>query len=106
MEKLYTSKTFSKMPGERMRTPQPTPLNPPLAISYRNHQKSLAYFSFLAPLVLFSFTKSQSQKRGMGAWHNATPIYAPGSERVIADTIELETLVDVFKLKSQMRIKL
>ena len=31
------------------------PLDPPLAISYRNHQMSLAYFSPLAPLVLFFF---------------------------------------------------
>ena len=28
------------------------------------------------------------------------------SERDIADTVELETLVDVFKLKSQRRMKL
>ena len=42
------------------------PLDPPLAISCRNHQKSLAYFSHLAPLVLFFFTKRQSQKKGGG----------------------------------------
>ena len=57
MEKLYTSKTFLKMVGGRMHTPHPTPLDPPLAIIYRNHQKSLAHFSHLAPLVLFFFTK-------------------------------------------------
>ena len=45
MEKLYASKTFLKMAGERMHTPHPTPLDSPLAISYRNHQKNLAYFS-------------------------------------------------------------
>ena len=49
-----------------MHTPHPTPLDPTLAISYRNHQKSLAYFSHLTPLVLFFFTKRQSQK---GPWH-------------------------------------
>ena len=43
MEKLYTSKTFSKMAGGRMHTSHPTPLDPPLAISYKNHQKSLTY---------------------------------------------------------------
>ena len=64
MEKLCTSKTFLKMAGGRMLMPHPTPLYPPLAISYRNHQKSLAYFSHLAPLVLFFFTKRQSQKGG------------------------------------------
>ena len=52
-----------------MHIPHPTPLDSPLAISYRNHQKNLAYFSHLAPLVLFLFTKRQSQ-RGGGAWHN------------------------------------
>ena len=60
MEKLYTSKTFLKMAGGRMHTPHPTPLDPTLATSYRNHQNSLVYFSHLAPLVFF--TKKQSQK--------------------------------------------
>ena len=40
------------------------------AISYRNHQKSLACFSHLEPLTLFFFTKRQSEKGGR-AWHNA-----------------------------------
>ena len=40
----------------------------PLAISYTNHQKNLAYFSHLAPLVLFLFTKRRSQKGGMEQW--------------------------------------
>ena len=49
------------------------PSSYPLAISYRNHQKSLTYFSHLAPLILFFFTKRQSQKvGGGGAWYNAT----------------------------------
>ena len=66
MEKLYTSKAFLKMAGEKMHTPHPTPLDPHLAISYRNHQKSLAYFSHLALLILFIFTKKPSQKGGHG----------------------------------------
>ena len=57
MEKLYTSKTFSKMAGGRRHTPHTTSLDPPLAISYRNHQKGLAYFSHLEPLILLFFTK-------------------------------------------------
>ena len=61
MEKLYTSKTFSRMAGGRMHTSHPNPLDPPLAISYGNHQKSLAYFSHSAPLILFFFTERQSQ---------------------------------------------
>ena len=70
MEKLYrpTSKAFLKMAGERIHTPHPTPLDPPLAISHRNHQKSLAYFSHLAPLILFFFTKRQSKGRAMAQY--------------------------------------
>ena len=65
MEKLYALKAFlkKKMAGGWMHAPYPTPLDPPLAISYRNHEKSLAYFIHLAPVVLFFFTKRQSQKR-------------------------------------------
>ena len=64
------------MAGERMHIPHPTPLDSPLAISYRNHQKNLAYISHLAPLQLLLFTKRQSQK-GEGAWHNGlAPKYA------------------------------
>ena len=76
MEKLYTSKTFSKMAGGRRHTSHPTPLDPLLAISYKNHQKNLEYFSHLAPLILF-FTKKQSQKGRGGGWHNAPPKYGP-----------------------------
>ena len=35
-----------------------------MAVSHRDHQKNLAYFSHLAPIVLFLFTKRQSQKGG------------------------------------------
>ena len=65
MQKLYTSKTFLKMAGGRLHTSHSTLEGPPLAISYRNHQKNLAYFSHVAPLVLFFLTKRQSQKGGM-----------------------------------------
>ena len=70
------------MAGRRMHIshPIPTPLDLPLAISCRNHQKNLAYFSQLAPLVLFLFTKKQSQKGGGGggAWHDGSARkYAP-----------------------------
>ena len=67
MKKLYTSKTFLKVAAEGMHTFHPNPL----AISYRNHHKSLAYFSHLAPLILFVFTKRQTQKGG--SWHNGPP---------------------------------
>ena len=40
MEKLYTLKAFLKMTDGRMHIPHPTLLNSPLAISYRNQQKS------------------------------------------------------------------
>ena len=71
MEKLYALKTFLKMAGGSMHIPYPIPLDRPLVIRYRNHQKNLAYFSHLAPLVLFLFTKSQSQG---GAWHKDPPL--------------------------------
>ena len=64
MKKLYTSKTFLKMASGRMHTPHPTTL----AMSSRNHQNSLAYFSHLAPLVLFFFIKGRV-KRGGGMAH-------------------------------------
>ena len=57
------------MAGGKMHRPTShsiPPLDPPLAISYRNHQKSLAYFSHLASLILFFSTKRQSQKRAGG----------------------------------------
>ena len=63
-----------------MHTSHPTPLDAPLAISYRNHQKSLAYFSHLAPLVLFFFTKRHRVKMGGGRGHSTMdhpPKYAP-----------------------------
>ena len=64
MEKLYTSKTFSKMAGGRRHTPHFTPLDPPLAISYKNHQISLAYFSHLAPLIFCYLLLKDRVKRG------------------------------------------
>ena len=67
MEKLHASKTFMKMSGGRMYTPDPALL----AISYKNHQKSLAYFSHLAPLILFFYTKRQSQRRGSMAQYSS-----------------------------------
>ena len=44
--------------------PYSTPLYPPLAISYRNHEKSLAHFSYLAPLVLFCLLEAESNGGG------------------------------------------
>ena len=77
MKKLYASKTFLKMAGGRMHIPHPipTPLDSPLTISYRNHQKSVAYFSHLAPLVLFFLLKHRVKG---GACHNGIlPKYSP-----------------------------
>ena len=67
--KIVYIKNIFEMAGGRVHTPHPTPL----AISYRNHQKSLAYFSHLAPLISFFFTKGHSQKKGGGAWPNGLP---------------------------------
>ena len=59
MEKFYTSKTFLKMADGRMHIPHPTPLDSPLAISYRNHQKNLAYFSHLD--LIFQSPRSEGR---------------------------------------------
>ena len=64
-----------------MNTHHPTPLDPSLAISYRNHQKSMAYFSYLAQLILFLFTKRQSQKGG-GGMAQCPPKYATSTGSV------------------------
>ena len=63
MKKLYTSKTFSKTASGRRHTPHPNPLGPLLAINYNNHQKSMAYFSHMAPLILLIFYKKNIVKR-------------------------------------------
>ena len=65
---LYASKTFLKMAGERIHIPHPPPMDPPwpMAISYRNHQKNLAHFSHLAPLVLFVLLKDSIKRRKRG----------------------------------------
>ena len=73
MEKLCTSKIFLKMASGRMHIPHPTPLDPFLAMSYRNYQKSLVYFSHLAQLVLFFFTKKPTQK-GRGDITQCSPL--------------------------------
>ena len=55
------------MAGGEMHTLNPTSLDPPLAISHGNYQKSLAYryFSHLAPLI-YSFLVKGKVKRGQG----------------------------------------
>ena len=61
------------MAGGRMHIPHPTPLYPPLAISYRNYQKSLAYFSHLAPLILILLLKGRV-KRPKGGHGSMQPL--------------------------------
>ena len=75
MEKLYISKTFSKMAGGRMHTPHPTPLNPPLAISYKNHQKTLAYFSHLAPLAPAKITIKERNMTSLDMTQERIPLW-------------------------------
>ena len=70
MKKLYRSKTFLKMGNEWMHT-FILPLDPSLAMSYRNHQKSPTYFNHLAPSVLLFFTRKPGQKGGGGTRRNA-----------------------------------
>ena len=49
-------------------TPNPTSLDAPLAISYENYQKSLAYryFSHLAPLICSFLLKGKVKRRTGG----------------------------------------
>ena len=54
------------MGGGRMHTLHSTPMDPPLAISYRNYQNNLAYFSDLAPLALFFLLKGRVKGVGHG----------------------------------------
>ena len=42
---VYIKSIFKNGWWEDMHTPHPAPLDRPLAISYRKHQKSLAHFS-------------------------------------------------------------
>ena len=70
----YRKIVFSKMDGGRIQIPLILLLDPPLAISYKNHL-SLAYFSHLAvlaPLILLFLPKGRINRRGRGGrWHNA-----------------------------------
>ena len=70
MEKLHALTTFLKMAGGRMHTSHPVPLDSPLAISYVNQQKSLAYFSHSAvgtiSIVLFCEKAESKGVRGHG----------------------------------------
>ena len=56
------------MAGGGMHTPNPTSLDAPLAISYENYQKSLAYrhFSHFAPLTCSFLLKGKAKKGGQG----------------------------------------
>ena len=52
------------MAGGRSHTPHPTPLNPPLVISYKNLQISLAYFSHLHHKFCYLLLKDRVKKGG------------------------------------------
>ena len=59
------------MSSGRMHAPHANPLDPSLAIMYGNHRKSLAYFSHLAPLILFFLLKGRVTRGGGMAQLNA-----------------------------------
>ena len=95
--KLWKNCIYQKYSWKRLvrwiqsiHTPHPTPLDPPLAISYKSHQKSLAYFSSLSPLVFF--TKRQSQKEEGGMAQCLTPKYVPGAMSLVID--QMKTVVE------------
>ena len=70
---VYIKNIFRNGWWDDMHTPYPTSLDPPQAISYKNHQKSLAYFNHLAPLLLFILLKDRVKRRDEvgGGGHNA-----------------------------------
>ena len=73
MEKLYTgtSKNFSKMAGKKMHTLHPTLWIRPWPLATKPSKES-GILQSLGTIILFFFTKRQSQKRG--TWHNAPPL--------------------------------
>ena len=74
MAKLYTSKTFSQMAGERMHTPHLISLNSPRAISYKNHQKESGIFQSLGTINFVLFYKRAESKRGVGGHGTTLPL--------------------------------
>ena len=52
--------------------------DPPLALNYKKHQKSLAYFSHLAPLFCSFLLKTKVKRREV-PWQNAHFEYAPAN---------------------------
>ena len=62
--KVAYIKNILKMARGWIHTPHLTSLDSPLAISYRNHRKGLAYISHLAPLVLLVFYLKAESKGG------------------------------------------
>ena len=81
-----------------MHTSHPPPLYPPLATSYKNHQKSMAYFSHLAPMFCSFFTERQSQKGGEGNGPMLPlPKYLP--EYIIVKSIFAFMLKIIIKLR-------
>ena len=72
MEKLYTTKTFLKMAGGRMHIAYSSPCPPVSAPGHKLQKalKELAYFSHLAPLLLFFLLKDRVRK---GREHGPMP---------------------------------
>ena len=65
MEKLYASKAkFLKMAGGRMHAPHPTPLYPPLAISYRTSKEPGIYQSLGTINFVLFLLKGRVKKGG------------------------------------------
>ena len=74
MENLYTSKTFLKMTDGRMHI-----LPPGSAPGHKLQKpsKESSIFHSLGTLILFFFTKKQSQKGGM-TQYSSPPKHTPG----------------------------
>ena len=66
MEKLYTSKIFSKMASGRMHTSSSYPLDPSLAISYKTIKKVWHISVTLGPLIFLLTDKVKRRGPGEG----------------------------------------
>ena len=76
MEKLYASKAkFLKMAGGRMHAPHPTPLYPPLAISYRTSKEPGIYQSLGTINFVLFLLKGRVKKGGGGMARSHTDTF-------------------------------
>ena len=73
MEKLYTSKTFSKMAGGRMHTTHPTPPESAPGHTLQKPSKESGTFQSLGTISCSCLLKDKVKRGGGGTSRNALP---------------------------------